>query len=103
MIDALFIFLAQGELGWCFSFLWRPRRNRTQRTYAPQLNIPLSKNVYSILLCTPPRALWVRNIAPSFSLQLGHRTALVLLTPFTTVLPLRYLWEARQTEQIPVL
>ena len=45
---------------------------------------------------------WVRNIAPSFSLRLGHRTALVLLTPFTTVLPLRYLWEARQTEQIPV-
>ena len=32
----------------------------------------------------------VRNIAPPFSLRLGHRTALVLLTPFTTVLPLRY-------------
>ena len=32
----------------------------------------------------------MRNIAPPLSLRLGHRTALVLLTPFTTVLPLRY-------------
>ena len=30
------------------------------------------------------------DIIGSFSLRLGHRTALVLLTPFTTVLPLRY-------------
>ena len=42
----------------------------------------------------------VRNIAPPFSLRLGHRTALVLLTPFTTVLPLRYPWEACQAGQI---
>ena len=45
---------------------------------------------------------WGRNIAPFFSLRLGHRTALVLLTPFTTVLPLRYPWRACKAEQIPV-
>ena len=44
----------------------------------------------------------MRITASPFSLRLGHRTALVLLTPFTTVLPLRYLWRARKARQIPV-
>ena len=68
-----------------FSFL-RLRRNRPTRALQIKHFIALI-----CLFCnSSPARIWVRNIAPSFLLRLGHRTALVLLTPFTTVLPLRY-------------
>ena len=45
---------------------------------------------YHLLARQDTDSVGMRNIAPPLSLRLGHRTALVLLTPFTTVLPLRY-------------
>ena len=62
---------------------------------------PSYSNKFSYATCLAARSVTLLSSSSTtlwspFSLRLGHRTALTLLTSFTTVLPLRYpsLWKA---------
>ena len=65
-----------------------------KRRFSPKSDYPQNEADSNLHLRQPPFLLWIRLIRlasqATVSLRLGHRTALVLSTPFNTVLPLRY-------------